>query len=345
MPHATTPSAEPPARTARVRYAPFRGASRAHTAVRALGTALLVGFAGAPAAAQLPSSQLAVETPAGWTTWWRSDRAPRRWTGPAAALTSAVAWKAGAAGVEWATLRLAGSGEAWRTDVVLVRLDPTILRLELRSAYGFDGLEAAWGVDRAPREAVLALNAGQFGSIAPWGWVVRDGRQESPPGRGPLSMALVVDTAGRTRLLAADSIGAVPPSSVAAAFQSYPLLLSGDGDVPAPLSSAGLGIDVAHRDARLALGELRDGRLLVALTRFGALGGALGRLPFGLTTPEMAALMGALGCRRAMLLDGGISGQLMFLDGDGERRTWAALRRVPLGLIALPREMEGVARR
>ena len=63
--------------------------------------------------------------------------------------------------------------------------------------------------------------------------------------------------------------------------------------------------------------------MIVALTRFDALGGALGRVPFGLTSPEMAAVMGALGCRQALLLDGGISGQLLV------RR----LRRSPAHLV------------
>jgi uncharacterized protein YigE (DUF2233 family) len=43
--------------------------------------------------------------------------------------------------------------------------------------------------------------------------------------------------------------------------------------------------------------------------------------------------MGALGCRQALLLDGGISGQLMVRDGDGAARTWPGTRSVPLGLI------------
>jgi phosphodiester glycosidase len=64
----------------------------------------------------------------------------------------------------------------------------------------------------------------------------------------------------------------------------------------------------------------------------------LSNLPFGLTTPEMAALMGALGCRHAMLLDGGISSQLRLRDDDGTVHRWTGLRRVPLGLVALPAE-------
>lgn len=95
-------------------------------------------------------------------------------------------------------------------------------------------------------------------------------------------------------------------------------------------------MDLEHRDARLALGIQRDGRLLVALTRFEGLGGALSTLPFGLTTPEMAALMGALGCGEAVLLDGGISSQLRLRTADGTVHRWRGIRRVPLALLVLP---------
>jgi hypothetical protein len=47
----------------------------------------------------------------------------------------------------------------------------------------------------------------------------------------------------------------------------------------------------------------------------------------------MSALMGALGCRQAVLLDGGLSGQLM-VRTQHERKTWRAPRRVPLAITA-----------
>jgi len=69
---------------------------------------------------------------------------------------------------------------------------------------------------------------------------------------------------------------------------------------------------------------------------FGArTGGVLANLPFGLTTPEMAAVMGALGARRAVLLGGGISCQLLLREG-AVTHTWPGWRRVPLGLVAIP---------
>jgi hypothetical protein len=113
-------------------------------------------------------------------------------------------------------------------------------------------------------------------------------------------------------------------------------MLLQDGVVPASLREAGMGVDVAHRDARLALGTLADGRVVIALTRFDALGESLGRVPFGLTSAEMAAVMGALGCRQALLLDGGISGQLMVREADGSARSWPGTRSVPLGLVGRP---------
>jgi hypothetical protein len=51
----------------------------------------------------------------------------------------------------------------------------------------------------------------------------------------------------------------------------------------------------------------------------------------------MAALMGALGCRRAVMLDGGLSSQLLLRGPHGLPELWPGLRRVPLALEVLPR--------
>ena len=95
-----------------------------------------------------------------------------------------------------------------------------------------------------------------------------------------------------------------------------------------------MGINTKHRDARLAIGVLDHGELLIAMTRFDGLGESLGGLPLGLTTPEMAAVMGALGARDAVMLDGGISAQLLLRGHDGVEHRWRGLRAVPLALIA-----------
>jgi exopolysaccharide biosynthesis protein len=172
----------------------------------------------------------------------------------------------------------------------------------------------------------------------PFGWVVSRGHEVLAPEYAPLAGAVVVNHFGTVRIVAPNRVALERSLQTALeAFQSYPMLLQ-NGEVPSPLQHSGKGVDLEHRDARLALGTLDDGRVIITLTRFDALGPSLGRLPFGLTTPEMAAVMGALGCGQALLLDGGISGQLLLRGPDGSARSWPGIRSVPLGLVARPRE-------
>ena len=296
-----------------------------------LMTAAAIGAAGAGGEGTGPT--LAVRDSGGWTTWWRRDTAPVRWDGKAV-LADRVTWRAGAAGFEWGELQIRGSSEAWRTRVVVVRLEPRQVRLTMVPAFTRN---VSWTVANADTGTVLALSAGQFRGSLPWGWVVSRGKEVLAPQYAPLAGAVVVDTSGSVRIVAPDSVAVERQRGNALeAFQSYPMLLTG-GAVPVPLRDPGLGVDITHRDARLALGTLEDGRVIVALTRFDALGPTLGRVPFGLTTPEMAAVMGGLGARHAVLLDGGISGQLMLRRSDGSIRTWSGSRAVPLGLEAHPR--------
>ena len=277
----------------------------------ALRTVLVAAAAGAIAGAD-PTPRLSV------------DRLPER-------LDRSVAWRAAAEGIEYGELQLTGSGEAWRTRVIVARLDPRRVELSLEAAFAEDAL---WTVGDAGSSAALAVNAGQFRGSLPWGWVVTGGRQLLSPGSGPLAGAVVVNRSGTVRIVPPDGVAAEQRRGEAReAFQSYPMLLE-NGAPPGALVRPGLGVAVDHRDARLALGTLPDGRVVVALTRFDALGPRLGRLPFGFTSAEMARVMRALGCRDAILLDGGVSGQLMVREESGAARTWAGIRSVPLGLVA-----------
>jgi uncharacterized protein YigE (DUF2233 family) len=290
-------------------------------------------IAAAGAGADSGGPSLAVRGAGGWVTWWRRDAAPIRWHGEAP-LAERAAWKPGSAGVEWGELQLQGASEAWRTRVVIVRIDPR--RVDLSLVPSFTRNES-WTVARADSGATLALDAGQFRQALPYGWVVRAGHELLRPEYAPLAGAVVVDRSGAVRIVAPDSVALERARGTAReAFQSYPMLLQ-DGVIPAPLREAGKGVNIAHRDARLALGTLADGRVVIALTRFDALGPSLGRVPFGLTSAEMAAVMGALGCRQALLLDGGISGQLMVRESNGATRSWRGTRSVPLGLVGLPK--------
>lgn len=322
---------------------------RAKARAAILGAALIVSPA--PAAAQgdarltsevavrpaavstLPPSTLRVLDGGKWVEWWSSRQAPVRWSDERAFLAGLARWERVAAGVDLAEMAIGGD-EAFRTRVIIARLDPAVVRLALDT--GFTGrLRPAWTIGHAPDDAIFAVNAGQFVRALPWGWVVLDGEQFLAPGPGPLSTAITIDSAGRVAWSHGNAGPAGGRRRVAWAFQSYPTLLV-DGAVPLPLHAAGQGVDAGHRDARLAIGRLADGRLVVAMTRFDALGPMLGAVPLGLTTPEMAAVMGALGARDAVMLDGGISAQMMLRDEAGKVRSWRGLRPVPLALIARP---------
>jgi len=317
----------------------MRHGPRRHTStlgVAAIVVATTVLSSARPIDAPEPST-LAVRSDGEWMTWWRSDQAPPHWPAALDEVAGNVDWEAVRPGLEVGELLLAGQGLAWRTRIVMVRMEPhrfwfRLEQLQARSGGG------AWTVWDATPEAAVALNAGQFTASGPWGWVVRDGRETQYPGFGPLSFAVAFDSSGGVQWIAPEDIERRRASLDGLdAFQSYPTLLVDDGRVPAPLMAEGHGVDLVHRDTRLALCELRDGRLLIALSRFAGLGGALESLPFGLTTPETAALMGSLGCHVAVMLDGGISAQLLVRDQDDRPRHWRGWRRVPLGLIAVPR--------
>jgi hypothetical protein len=321
-----------------------RSSSRARAFRLSLPLALTLAASSSAVPAGAPSRALAAGRDPGtlsvyrsgaWRVWWRADRGPERWSEADTSVTGALDWLPLAPGLEWATLRLACPAPTWRAKLIVARVDPRKISLSLETGWTRDK-HAAWTIDRAPRDALLAVNAGQFVGGMPWGWVASDGRQLFGAGYGPLASAISVDAAGRVRWGHGDSL--MTPGGVAVGFQSYPTLLAGDGAVPPALRTSGSGVNLTHRDARLALGETRDGHLLVVLTRFDAMGEITGGVPLGPTTPEMAAIMGALGARDAVMLDGGISAQLLLRDPARKSpHRWPGLRKVPLALIARPR--------
>ncbi len=303
---------------------------------RTAGSVIAVAlFAAAAGPVGHEDATLAVRLPSGAShLFWRASRAPVQWTAPDARDIGLVTWHPGppGGGVEWATLPIAGQGEAYALTLVLARIDPQTVSFHL--VWDIEQDRAAWTVDRADG-AALALNAGMFVEQLPWGWIVSDSRERLPPGQGPLSSALVGLADGRLVWIDGDDVSkwrGPAERDLRFAFQSYPTLLADDGVVPAALRNG--AINGTHRDARLGLGLDRQGRLLVALTRLDIPIPGADRVPFGLTVPEMAAVMGALGAQHAMLLDGGISAQLTVSDSTGHARVWKGLRKVPLALVA-----------
>src|SRR5688572_17151286 len=83
----------------------------------------------------LPSSSLAVMRDGEWREWWRSASAPAEWPAPDEYLLRALKWRAVADGVEWAEVRVSGSGEAWRLKLIVARLDPARVQFGLDTAF------------------------------------------------------------------------------------------------------------------------------------------------------------------------------------------------------------------
>lgn len=257
-------------------------------------------------------------------------------------LAHVVLWHAVRPGVWRHEGPMAATGALAVVQATAIRLRPEEHRFVLAKATRDYGMRGAWTIDSMPPDAVLAFNAGHFIGGIPWGWVVVDGIEQQTPGSGSLAMAFVVDSAGDAALVTPNERSAVRGGATLA-FQSYPALLV-EGELPWELRADGRGVDRQHRDSRLAVCSLPDGSLVVAITRFSALGRAAGTLPWGPTVPEMADYMRSLGCRRAMLLDGGMSSQLAARQADGSITRWPNWRAVPLGIVVTPRDRgNGVA--
>lgn len=245
-------------------------------------------------------------------------------------------WQPVGPGVWQHEARMAESGSLSVVRVIAIRLDPARVRFSLDTATRDLGTRGAWTIDRTPADAVVAFNGGQFDAGRAFGWLVVDGTESAPPGTGSLAMAFTVDSSGTPALRTPDEIDAAR-GHVRLALQSYPALLVRDSELPWELQAPGRGANLDHRDSRLALGILEDGSVVVALTRFAGLGDGAETLPWGPTVPEMAEYMRALGCRRAMMLDGGISSQMALRQTDGSLTRWTNWRAVPLGILVRPR--------
>lgn len=248
-----------------------------------------------------------------------------------------IVWKSSERAIKWGEWRVRLGENKLPILVVVVVVTPKQTQLTLDIARDGDELKS-WSLSNAPASARFALNAGQFTDAGPWGWVVHRSREQQAPGTGSLAGALVVDTSGAWSLLDAGEISARRASgTVREAVQSYPTLIGANGAVPRSLCAGTNDIDHTHRDARLIAGTLPSGELILAMTRFDGLGTTAERLPLGPTTPEMITIMRALGANRALMLDGGLSAQMLVRNSaNGTKTEWAGLRGVPLALVGLP---------
>ncbi|MEP6766823.1 MAG: phosphodiester glycosidase family protein [Gemmatimonadaceae bacterium] len=257
---------------------------------------------------------------------------------PAPALRANVSWTNDDGALKWGEWRIQIGERKLPVLIVVVMIAPKLTKLSLDIAR--DGSKVVpWSLTNAPATARFAMNAGQFTDEGPWGWVVHRGNEHQPPGIGAVAGALVVDSAGTWALLDANEIAARRGHNVLEAVQSYPTLIGANGAVPTALCGGANSIDLTHRDARLAVGTLAGGSLVIAMSRFDGLGKPAGRLPLGPTTSEMVTVMRSLGATRALMLDGGLSAQLLLRSPmTSAPGLWPGLRHVPLALIGIPNQ-------
>jgi hypothetical protein len=220
--------------------------------------------------------------------------------------------------------------------LIVVQLEPRAFQWSL-DVQRINGVLQPWSLAGVADSVSIALNAGQFTDDGPWGWLVHEGRERQPPGDGSLAGGVTVHRDGAVRLHDAAALAAVRrDSTVVEAWQSFPTLLDATARVPAALCAARDGVDPLHRDIRFAIGTDARGRVWLVLSRLDTDVPLADRTPVGPTTREMATAMRALGATRAVLLDGGLSAQLL-VRGDALTRRWRGLRAVPLGLVLVRR--------
>lgn len=238
--------------------------------------------------------------------------------------------------VQWAEWSVSVGPRRIPVRVVLAHFEPKVVQLSLDVARNGNAL-GPWSVDHASSDVVLALNAGQFTDDGPWGWVVHNGREWQAPGTGPLAGAFIIDSSGTATIVDAAGVQrARAQGAIVEAIQSYPMLLTQQSVPPSALCPGADDINREHRDTRLAIGVRANGTVIVAMTRYDGAGTFGARVPIGPTTPEMAEIMRRLGAERALMLDGGLSAQLLVRTGNDVKK-WEGLRTVPLALVARAR--------
>ncbi|MCU0633225.1 MAG: phosphodiester glycosidase family protein [Gemmatimonadaceae bacterium] len=255
---------------------------------------------------------------------------------PLSAPVARVTWRDSTASMRWGTWAVRVGSPAVPVRLVVVALDPRAFHWAL-DVQRINGALEPWRLGAVGDTVAVALNVGHFTDDGPWGWLVHGRRERQAPGTGPLAGAVTVHADGAVRLHDAPALDRLRGDpTIVEAFQSYPTVLDASGRVPAALCAARDGVDPAHRDIRFAIATRQDGWLLLVLSRLDTDVPLADRTPVGPTTREMATALRALGATRAVLLDGGLSAQLL-VRTEARTMRWPGLRVVPLGLVLVPR--------
>lgn len=242
----------------------------------------------------------------------------------------AVVWNDSVPGMRIGSFTVRATTRRLTNSIGIVELDASAWRFSLTLAAGA-ARRTAENVLDANAAFHVAVNTGLFdGAGVPLGLVRVDGVQHHAVQRWLESVVAIEDGA----LHITDVAGAARIPAGASAFQTLPTLIRDGRVVYGGSSSARLSR--THRDRRLALCLTNDGRVRLVLSSFEVFGASAGPIPIGITLPEQAAVVAALGCHDAVALDGGISAQVAARIGERLVRM-PGWRRVPLILVATRR--------
>ncbi len=244
---------------------------------------------------------LAWQDPSGtWTDITKQQTSRRRWAARDAFLQ--VEWGEVTEGLERAVLPLRRPPNPLEVPLRLLRIDPARQQVIVAHLPDFARADVA-EIARA-NGMVAAINASYFSDEGPIGLLIEGGQQLHPQS-AKWAAHLLIDRAGAIRIVnrkQAKTTGAIW------AIQGFPAIMSG-GTIFSYIKS-GSSFNVLEVDRRSAACLTADGRLLLLATDSG--------LVNGLSFYELGTVMGGLGCRDAMGLDGGSSTGFYLKKGEDE---------------------------
>lgn len=287
-----------------------------------LAAILLLGFAGLPLGRKLLQEvaghgQLQWQGPEGWVTVSSAQDQRRIWNEGSAFLI--VDWRLLREGLAFAELPLRRAPNPSGIPLYLLKVDPEKWSLAL-------GMRPGWtkgSVDGMAEEDqfVAAINASYFSEDGPVGLVVSEGELLHPQTRR-WAAHLLIPPRGAPRIVNQKKASW---SGARYAIQAFPAIMAAGHTFPY-MRYGGRGFDVRQVDRRSALCLTWDNQLLLLATD---------TVINGLSFVELATMMGGLGCRDAMGLDGGTSTGF-YLSVDGFERSIGNLKPVPVVLGVRP---------
>ena len=224
-----------------------------------------------------------------------------------------VEWETLVPGLQWAELPLKHAPNPIGFSAFLLRVDPAQHTLRLGSLKAFH----RGSVEEIATEngMNIAINAGYFSEEGPVGLLKMKGKAQGTRNRWAAHLLL---SPSDVRILNQKN---VDTSSAYEAMQGFPAIMSG-GRTYGYMRHGGRGFDVLKVERRSAICVGEDGWMFWLATD---------TVASGLSLNELASLLGGLGCRDAMGLDGGTSTGF-YLSLPGRAEAISNLKPVPVVL-------------